>query len=135
MNFKDKLQYLLERDKVSVPKLSEATEISSQTIYSILKRDSDKTKLSHIRKLCDFFNVSMDYLVDDEITDPNYGIKPGDVVGADADIDAVDMINAEVGWDDDDIAFVQAYQAMSKETRKIFRDSLRALVSVTVNMQ
>ncbi len=65
MNFKDKLELLIEEKGISVPTISKATGISSQTIYGILKRGGEKTKFSHLKKLSVFFDVSLDYLVDD----------------------------------------------------------------------
>lgn len=86
MTFKEKLERLIEEKNVSIPTISEATGVSSQTIYSILKRDSDKTKLSHLNKLSEYFNVSLDYLVDDNVTDKKLRREPdsNDVVSGNA---------------------------------------------------
>ena len=59
--------------------LSELSGIPYSTIAGFYTKGYDKMKLSTLKSLANFFNVSIDYLGRDEIVDPNYGksiLKP-----------------------------------------------------------
>ena len=55
--------------------LSEYTGIPYSTITGFYAKGYDKMKMSTLKTLADCLNVSVDYLVRDEITDPHYGLS------------------------------------------------------------
>lgn len=69
MQFVEKLDLLMNARGINKKKLSEQTGMPYSTIDSIFKRGYANIKLSNLRKLSDFFGVSIDYLVRDEIED------------------------------------------------------------------
>lgn len=73
MNFLEKLDYLKERGGLNNRTLSIQSGIPYSTIDSMYRIGYENTKLSTVKKLCVFFDVSMDYFMLDEITDPEYG--------------------------------------------------------------
>ena len=76
MNLQTKLQILMTKKKVTRAMLSKLANIPYSTIDSLLKRgDSDRVKISTMNALKNYFNVSLDFLLVDEIEDPDYG-KP-----------------------------------------------------------
>lgn len=63
----------MSRAEINRAELSRATQIPYTTLDSILKRDHfENVKLQILRKLCAYFNVSLEYLIFDEVTDPKY---------------------------------------------------------------
>ena len=74
MNLSDKLRSLMAEKGITKADLSKQTGLPYTSIDSILKRsDFDKIKLSTLKALKVYFNVSLDYLIIDEIEDVNYG--------------------------------------------------------------
>lgn len=76
MNFLDKLDYLMKKNGLNKRTLSIKSEIPYTTIDAFYKRGYENAKLSTMKKLSSYFNVSMDYLVFDEILDENFGRYP-----------------------------------------------------------
>ena len=74
MNFLDKLDYLMERDHLNKSTLSQKSGIPYTTIDAFYKKGYANVKLSTLEKLCACFSTSLDYLVNDKIVDPNYGM-------------------------------------------------------------
>lgn len=87
MDFLAKLDYLMEKNKLNKHAFSQASGIPYTTIDGFYKKGYEKAKLSTLRKIASFFQVSLDYIVDDSITDPQYGnaIDVGDVTPAEHD--------------------------------------------------
>ena len=75
MNFLDKLDFLMDRDNLNKSTLSHKSGIPYTTIDAFYKKGYANVKLSTLEKLCACFNTSLDYLVNDQITDPNYGMN------------------------------------------------------------
>lgn len=78
MTFLEKLDFLMKRNGDNVSTLSKKSGIPYTTIDGFYKKGYGNTKLSTLQKLSDYFKVTLDYLVKDDITDPNHGISPGD---------------------------------------------------------
>ena len=78
MNFLDKLDYLMERDHLNKSTLSQKSGIPYTTIDAFYKKGYANVKLSTLEKLCACFSTSLDYLVNDKIVDPNYGMIEND---------------------------------------------------------
>lgn len=73
MNFLDKLDFLMKEKNLNKNTLSQASGIAYTTIDGWYKKGYENAKLSGILKLANFFNVSLDYLIRNEITDKYYG--------------------------------------------------------------
>lgn len=73
MDFLEKLNTLMEKNNYNKSTLSKACGIPYTTIDGWYKRGYEELRLPTIKKLCTFFNTSLDYWIKDEITDPNYG--------------------------------------------------------------
>ncbi len=76
MNIKDKLSLLMNEKGINKADLSRQTGIPYTTIDGILKRDNfEKLKLATLDALKKYFNVTLDYLIDDSVEDRNHGKK------------------------------------------------------------
>lgn len=73
MNLLDKLDYLMARDGLNKRTLSQKSGVPYMTISDLYKKGYANTKLSTIRKIASCFSVSLDYLIDDRITNELYG--------------------------------------------------------------
>jgi transcriptional regulator with XRE-family HTH domain len=71
--FINKLNYLLESKKLNKKQFSEKSDIPYTTIDGIYKKGYANIKLSTLKKIANFFNVSLGYLIVDEVLDINYG--------------------------------------------------------------
>lgn len=63
MTFLDKLDALMHERNINKKNLSEDTGIPYTTIDSFYKKSYDNIKLSNLKKLSDYFGVTLDYLV------------------------------------------------------------------------
>lgn len=77
MTFLDKLDYLMQKYDLNKNTLSQASGVPYTTIDSFYKKGYENAKLSTIQKLACYFNTTLDYLMRDEIEDPNYGKSTG----------------------------------------------------------
>ena len=73
MNFLEKLDYLMDKEKINKNILSKNSGIPYTTLDGFYKKGYQNTKLSTVQKIANYFNVSLDYLIFDEITDLDYG--------------------------------------------------------------
>ena len=72
MNFLEKLDFLLAQRNMNKLQLSKATGIPYTTIDSFYKKGYDNIKLSTLLKLSNYFQCTLDYLVDDNSEEINY---------------------------------------------------------------
>ena len=77
MNFLEKLDFLMERYGLNKSTLSQKSEIPYTTIDGWYKKGYEGLKITTLKKLCDYFNTTLDYWILDEINDPNYGKSSG----------------------------------------------------------
>lgn len=77
MDFLEKLDYLMNKYELTKTTLSQKSGIPYTTIDAWYKKGYEGLKLTTLRKLASYFNTSLDYLMLDEITDPNYGKSNG----------------------------------------------------------
>ena len=73
MNFLDKLDFLMKQKNIkNLHALSEQANIPYTTLknFSVRPDGTEKIKLSTLNKLKDFFGCTLDYLVDDNVTNP-----------------------------------------------------------------
>ncbi len=70
MSFLNKLEKLmLDKGIENINQLSKETGIPYTTIDGFYKKGTENIKLSTLRKLSKYFNCSLDFLVDDNITE------------------------------------------------------------------
>ena len=70
MDFLEKINYLMKKHHLNKSTLSKACNIPYTTIDGWYKRGYEGLKLPTLKKLSDYFNVSLDYWADDTLTDP-----------------------------------------------------------------
>lgn len=73
MNLLEKLEYLMKKYDLNKNSLSKNACIKYTTLDSLWKKGYSNVKLQTLMSLARYFNVSVDYLVKDEITNPRYG--------------------------------------------------------------
>lgn len=74
MNFLDKLNFLMRRDGDTTASLSRKSGIPYTTIDNFAKRGYEGVRMQTIQKIADHYHVTIDYLVRDEITEPQYDV-------------------------------------------------------------
>lgn len=77
MNFLEKLDYLMLRNKINKNTLSKLSNVPYTTIDAFYKKGYQNAKLTTLKKIASYFDTTLDYLICDEITDPNYGKSNG----------------------------------------------------------
>lgn len=75
MNFLEKLEMLMNYKNINKRQLSIGSDIPYSTIDNLWKKGYDNIKLSTLKKLSDYFNVSLDFLVRDELENDEPIIK------------------------------------------------------------
>lgn len=84
MTFLEKLENLMKKKEIkNLHELSTKSGIPYSTLRGFYTKGSDNIKLPTLKALAKYFNCSIDYLADDEITD----IKPYGENNIDEDID------------------------------------------------
>ncbi|RUS42058.1 XRE family transcriptional regulator [Cohnella sp. AR92] len=110
MKLTDKLDLLMKDKGISSRMgLSKESGVPYMTIVNFYEKGTENVKLSTLRKLADYFGVTLDYLVDDNLAN-NIGIsKPGEMVN----IPVVGRVSCGNGI----IAFeeIERYEATPKE--------------------
>lgn len=78
MDFLDKLEFLMkEKNITNLNELSTQSNIPYTTLKGFYTRGTDKIQKSTLKKLADFFNCTLDYLVCDDVVDPSKHFAPG----------------------------------------------------------
>lgn len=68
MELIEKLHILMKRNNIkNISQLSKETKIPYTTLKSIFDGDVNDIRLSTSRKLCDYFKITLDDLLDDDI--------------------------------------------------------------------
>lgn len=70
MTFLEKLDFLMEKNHLNKRNVSQGSGIPYSTIDGFYKQGYNNIKLSTFRKLCDYFDVSMDSMARDNIELP-----------------------------------------------------------------
>ena len=70
MDFLEKLNCLMKEHNLNKSTLSKACNIPYTTVDGWYKRGYEGLKLPTLKKLSDYFNISIDYWADDELTEP-----------------------------------------------------------------
>ena len=78
MDFLDKLEFLMkEKNITNLNELSTQSNIPYTTLKGFYTRGTDKIQKSTLKKLADFFNSTLDYLVCDDVVEPSKHFAPG----------------------------------------------------------
>lgn len=73
MTFLNKLEFLMKENNIkNIKRLSEQSGIPRSTIDAFYTHGYSNIKLSTFKKLCDFFNVTMDCMARDDINEIEY---------------------------------------------------------------
>lgn len=69
MGLTDKLDLLMKEKNINKAVLARESGVPYTTIDGFYKKGSENAKLSTLKKLCNYFGCSLDFLADDEISD------------------------------------------------------------------
>ena len=69
-----KLDVLMKEKGINKSELSRNSEIPYTTIINFYEKGTDNVKLSTLKKLANYFNCSLDFIADDNVTDRSYGL-------------------------------------------------------------
>lgn len=113
MDFGKKLKMLIEEKKTNVSELAQKTGINRNTLYSYIRRGTQKVDPIIIRKLADALGVDVYYFI---------GTQPPEVVQAEAKneeelahTDELDLDNLT----EEDIEFITVFSQLTPENRKL----------------
>lgn len=67
MGLTDKLDLLMKQRNINKAELARESGVPYTTIDGFYKKGSENAKLSTLKKLCAYFNCSLDYLADDSV--------------------------------------------------------------------
>lgn len=68
MGLTDKLDMLMKERNINKAELARESGVPYTTIDGFYKKGSENAKLSTLKKLCTYFNCSLDYLADDSVS-------------------------------------------------------------------
>lgn len=77
MKLIDKLDLLMKNAGLSRRQFALQAGIPYMTIVNFYEKGTDNIKLSTLRKITSFFDISLDYLTNDQIINPDYGKTTG----------------------------------------------------------
>lgn len=78
MNFLEKVNFLMQEQGLNKRTLSQKSGIPYTTISDWYKKGFENTRISTAKKLANYFGVTLDYLLLDEITDRKRGCRDDD---------------------------------------------------------
>ena len=87
MKMTEKLDLLMKEKGLNRSELAAQADIPYMTIVNFYAKGTDNVKRSTLLKLAKFFDVSVDYLADDEVTKRN---PPANILAAAAHLDLSD---------------------------------------------
>ena len=102
MNFLEKLDFLMDRNKLNKRTLSKACGIPYTTIDGWYKKGYEGMKLTTLCKLASFFDTSLDFWASDQPFEDT-------------------MIDEKIRW------FVKQYRLLSDEDRDLIKHMIRSL--------
>ena len=69
MGLTDKLDLLMKERNINKADFARESGVPYTTIDGFYKKGSENAKLSTLKKLCTYFNCTLDYLADDDVGD------------------------------------------------------------------
>lgn len=73
MNMLEKMQLMMTERKLKPADVAKGADIPYTTFDGLFKKGYENITLPTLRNLATFFDVSMEYLAKDEVTDKNFG--------------------------------------------------------------
>jgi transcriptional regulator with XRE-family HTH domain len=73
VNMLEKIKLMMEERGLSAADVSKGTGLPYTTFDGLFKKGFENARYPTVRKLATFFDVSMEYLINEEITDRNFG--------------------------------------------------------------
>ena len=70
MGLTDKLDILMKERNINKAELARESGVPYTTIDGFYKKGSENAKLSTLKKLCSYFDCSLDYFADDNVNEP-----------------------------------------------------------------
>ena len=70
MGLTDKLDILMKERNINKAEFARESGVPYTTIDGFYKKGSENAKLSTLKKLCSYFDCSLDYLADDNVNEP-----------------------------------------------------------------
>ena len=67
MGIGSKLQELLDENGTNANELAKKVNVSPQTIYSMIKRDSKKADIEVLIRIAEIFGVEVEYFIQDDV--------------------------------------------------------------------
>ena len=108
MSLTDKLDMMMKEKGISKMDLSRGSGIPYSTISSFYDKGTDNVKLSTLKKIAKYFDCSLDFLVDDSVSEKKNSLRT-----IAAHYDGVELTEEEKEEIDDYIAFI-----LSKRSKK-----------------
>lgn len=69
MTLLEKVEMLMNERNINNAQLAKGADIPYTTVDGFFKKGMDNVKLTTLKKLAKYFDCTLDYLVDDEVTD------------------------------------------------------------------
>jgi repressor LexA len=76
----EKLNLLMKQRNINRSELSRGSGVPYTTVVNFYEKGTENVKLSTLRKIADYLEVSLDYLTDDSVTDQGAIIVAGEMV-------------------------------------------------------
>lgn len=118
MNLLEKLDNLMQNHGLNKRTLSQSCGIPYTTIVGLYSKGYEGARMSTIKGLAHFFGVSTDYLIRDEITDPNYGLPVSAAPASDLATDERQLVTDYRNLNDQGKEKVRDYVADLKDNQK-----------------
>lgn len=122
MGIGTRLKQIIKDKNMTIKQLAEITGIPVNTLYSIVKRDSDRVRAKTVQALAEALGVTPTYLIgyDEKIVNPEqYSVEELSKIKAGA---WASYQERDEALDDIDIAFYGNYKELSEDDKKTIRD-------------
>lgn len=106
MNFLDKLDKLMKQSNLNKRTFSIASGIPYTTIDGWYKKGYEKAKMDSIQKVANFFDTSLDYLMNDVIDNENF---------------SKNTVNGELDILIDELELIKKYRGLSDHDKNIIQ--------------
>lgn len=70
-----KLNYLIDKSGLKLSEIADKTDIPNSTLSDMLNGKRKNVSIQKVKLICDVLGCSLDYLLDDKVTDIHYGLS------------------------------------------------------------
>lgn len=127
MNFLEKLDALMLEEGINKHVLSKESGIPYTTLDSFYKKGYQNAKIPTIQKLCDYFHVSLDYLICDNVNDTQYGKQTQPNIRASIKNSPTPVQTEVEGLAADQRQLLDDYDKLNEDGQSTARDAVHAL--------